>query len=161
MTEESDPITFRTMQTQADADAFRTLNEEWITKLFRMEEKDHLTLNDPMQKIVAPGGQVYLAAAGDHIVGCVALIRLTESIFELSKMAVSPEARGQGVGRKLLQYVLEQARLLRAQTLVLGSSTQLQNAVHLYESFGFRHVPAADLPIQYERASVWMKLDLV
>ena len=154
------PITFRTMQTQADADAFRTLNEAWIVKLFRLEEQDRATLGDPWQKIVAPGGQVYLAVAGHQIVGCAGLARLAEGVFELAKMAVAAETRGQGVGRKLLTWVLQQARPLGAHTVVLGSSTKLENAVHLYESLGFRHVPAAELPIRYERASVFMKLEL-
>ncbi|MGI4758354.1 MAG: GNAT family N-acetyltransferase [Janthinobacterium lividum] len=153
-------LTFRTMQTQADADAFRTLNEEWIVRLFRLEEKDRTTLGDPWGEIVATGGQVYLASSADATVGCAALVRLEQGVFELSKMAVAPEARGQGVGRKLLTYVLQQGRELGAHTVVLGSSTQLENAVHLYESLGFRHVAEADLPIRYERASVWMKLDL-
>lgn len=148
------------MQTQADADAFRSLNEEWIVKLFRLEENDRVTLGDPFGKIVAPGGQVYLATAGDQVLGCVALARVEDGVFELAKMAVASETRGQGVGRKLLTYVLQQARSLGARTVVLGSSTQLTNAVHLYESLGFCHVPAADLPIRYERASVWMKLEL-
>ena len=160
MTTDMPSITFRTMQTQADAAAFRTLNEEWIVKLFRLEEQDRLTLGDPQNKIVAPGGQVYLAIAGNQIVGCVALARVEEGVFELAKMAIAPEMRGQGLGRKLLTHVLQQARPLGAHTVVLGSSTQLANAVHLYESLGFRHVPAAELPIQYERASVFMKLEL-
>ena len=160
MAEASGEVTFRTMQTQADADAFRTLNEEWIVKLFRMEENDRRTLGDPWGSIVAPGGQVYLAGIGDRTIGCAALAPLGQGVFELAKMAVTPEARGQGLGRKLLSHVLQQARLLRGRAVVLGSSTQLQNAVHLYESLGFQHVAAADLPIHYERATVWMKLEL-
>ncbi len=160
MAGEPQQVTFRIMQTQADASAFRLLNEEWIVKLFRIEENDRITLNDPVGKIVAPGGQVYLATTQSQVVGCVALVRLENGVFELAKMAVAPELRGQGVGRGLLLYVLSQARLLGAHTIVLGSGTKLQNAVHLYESLGFRHVPSSELPIQYERATVWMKLDL-
>jgi GNAT superfamily N-acetyltransferase len=155
-------LTMRPMATDADAEAFRTLNEEWISKWFRIEAKDAATLGDPQGKIIEPGGQVYVASDGDRVLGAAALIRFGEGIYELSKMAVAPETRGQGVGRRLLAYVLDQARGLGAHTVFLGSSTRLKNAVHLYESLGFRHVPTSDLPeMNYARADVFMKIDLV
>ena len=138
---ETSALTLRPMLSQADADAFRTLNEEWIQKWFRLEDKDRLTLGDPHGTIVRPGGQVYVAVQDGKVVGCAALIRFDPKTYELSKMAVAPAQRGQGAGRQLLAYVIEQARLLGAETLFLGSSTKLQNAVHLYEALGFRHVP--------------------
>jgi putative acetyltransferase len=162
MTTTMTELTMRPMETQADADAFRSLNEEWIAKWFRIEAKDAATLGDPQGKIIALGGQVYVATEGDRVLGTVALIRYGDGIYELSKMAVSPETRGQGVGRKLLAYVLEQARALGAHTVFLGSSTKLTNAIHLYESLGFRHVPPSELPeMKYDRADVFMKIDLV
>ena len=48
-----------------------------------------------------------------------------------------------------------------ARALFLGSSTKLPNAVHLYESVGFRHVPAESLPpMKYVRADVFMEMKL-
>jgi putative acetyltransferase len=154
-------LVLRPMQSQADADAFRALNEEWITKWFRFEDKDRIALGDPHGTFVAPGGQVYMALHGEAVVGTAALIRYRDDLYELSKMAVDPATRGRGVGRKLLGYTIEQARALGARTIFLGSSTKLASAVHLYESFGFRHVAPADLPeIKYDRADVFMKLEL-
>jgi putative acetyltransferase len=161
MTETMVELTMRPMESQADADAFRTLNEEWIAKWFRIEAKDAEILGDPQGKIIATGGQVYVATDGERVLGATALIRFGDGIYELSKMAVAPETRGQGVGRKLILYVLEQARALGAHTVFLGSSKKLQNAVHLYESLGFRHVPPSDLPeMKYARADVFMKMEL-
>jgi GNAT superfamily N-acetyltransferase len=153
-------IVLRQMDSQSDADAFRALNEEWISKWFRLEEKDIATLSDPVGKIVAPGGHVYMAAEGSRILGTGALIRFGDGIFELSKMAVAPETRGRGIGRKLILYILDRARALGAHTVFLGSSKRLENAVHLYESVGFRHVPPSELPeMKYARADVFMKID--
>jgi putative acetyltransferase len=154
-------LTMRPMESQADADAFRTLNEEWISKWFRIEAKDAATLGDPRGKIIDTGGHVYVAAVGGSVVGTAALIKYGDGIYELSKMAVSPETRGQGVGRKLLLYVIAQARALGAHTVFLGSSKRLENAVHLYEALGFRHVAPSELPeMKYDRADVFMKMDL-
>jgi N-acetylglutamate synthase-like GNAT family acetyltransferase len=101
------------------------------------------------------------AAATAEIVGCVALIPMGNGVYELSKMAVSPRLRGLGIGRTLLEHAIAQARAIGAQSLFLGSSTKLANAVHLYESVGFQHVPPERLPpMPYARADVFMKLSL-
>jgi GNAT superfamily N-acetyltransferase len=76
-------------------------------------------------------------------------------------MAISPHLRGQGIGRRLLQHAITQAKVIGAKSLFLGSSTKLPNAVHLYESVGFRHVRPETLPpVPYTRANVFMEMAL-
>lgn len=140
-----------------DSTAFRTLNEEWITRYFTLEAKDRETLNDPVNSILLKGGHIFMAYAGAEAVGCVALIPMRDGAYELSKMAVSPHRRGRGLGRCLLQ----QAKCLGAKSLFLGSNTRLKDAVHLYESVGFRHVKPETLPLMpYSRADVFMEMRL-
>jgi ribosomal protein S18 acetylase RimI-like enzyme len=154
-------VEIRPLRTAADAGAFRALNEEWITRYFALEPKDRETLGDPENTILGKGGRVYVAQIGSEVVGCVALIPEGGDIYELSKMAVSPEVRGLGIGRQLLAFAIEQARAMGAQSLWLGSNTRLQNAVHLYESVGFEHVPPEQLPASaYARCDVFMVLKL-
>ena len=154
-------IEIRQMQTAEDATAFRTLNEEWITKVFALEAKDVEVLGNPHQKIVDIGGRVYLVHLDDRPVGCVALIPMKDGVFELSKMAVSPKMRGLGIGRKLLEFAVNEARTIGVKSLFLGSSSKLPDAVHLYETVGFRHVPPEKLPpIEYVRADIFMDMML-
>ncbi|MBB5059229.1 N-acetylglutamate synthase-like GNAT family acetyltransferase [Granulicella aggregans] len=154
-------ITIRPLKTGEDATPFRTLNEEWITRFFALEEKDIATLGDPENMILAKGGQIYFVWADDEVVGCVALIPMNDGVYELSKMAVAPKMRGFGIGRKLLEYTIAQARQRGAASLFLGSSSRLKNAVHLYESLGFKHVPPDSLPdMHYSRADVFMTMTL-
>ena len=144
-----------------DATAFRTLNEEWITRHFTLEPKDRETLGDPVNSILLKGGHIFMVYAEGEPVGCVALMPVGNAVYELSKMAISPNLRGQGLGRRLLQHAIAQARLIGAKSLFLGSSTKLPNAVHLYESVGFRHVkPEALPPMPYSRANVFMEMTL-
>jgi putative acetyltransferase len=144
-----------------DATAFRTLNEEWITRYFTLEAKDIETLRDPVNSILRKGGHIFMVYAGGEPVGCVALVPIGNGVYELSKMAISPHLRGQGIGRRLLQHAIAQARLIGAKSLFLGSSTKLPDAVHLYESVGFRHVPPETLPpMPYTRANVFMEMTL-
>src|ERR1700733_14377693 len=149
-------IEFREMTTVDDATAFRMLNEEWITKTFSLEAKDVEMLGNPQQTIIDKGGRILMVSANGEAVGCVALIPMEGGVYELSKMAVSPQLRGMGIGRKLLQHAVTQARRMGAKSLFLASNARLENAVHLYESIGFRHVPPESLPpTAYSRANVF------
>ena len=154
-------IEIRSLAPGDDATAFRTLNEEWITRYFTLEAKDRETLNDPLNSILLKGGHIFMAYAGAEAVGCVALIPMRDGIYELSKMAVSPSLRGRGLGRRLLQHAIAQAKCLGARSLFLGSNTRLKDAVHLYKSVGFRHVNPDSLPpMPYSRADVFMEMSL-
>jgi putative acetyltransferase len=144
-----------------DARAFRELNEEWISLHFGLEEHDRIQLGDPEGHILSPGGQIFMAVAGSEAIGCCALIKGSGGVFELAKMAVAKTYRGRGVGRKLLVHCIAQAKALGAKTLFLGSNGKLADAVHLYESVGFRHLPPEQIPPSpYARATIFMELDL-
>ncbi len=154
-------VDVRPLQSADDRVAFRTLNEEWITRYFALEPKDRETLSDPDGTILDRGGHILMASLAERIVGCVALIPTGDGVFELSKMAVAPSERGAGIGRRLLEEAVAQARAMGATSLFLGSNRKLANAVHLYESVGFRHVPPERLrPLPYTRADVFMELPL-
>lgn len=145
-----------------DAAAFRALNEIWIEKYFALEEEDRLKLGDPEGQIIAKGGQVIMAIEDGRPIGCCALLAEGHNVFELGKMAVDEQLRGRGIGRKLLEFAIAEARQMGAKTIILGSNTKLANAVHLYESVGFQHVPPEELPPSpYSRANVHMRLSLV
>ena len=157
----SPKIEIRALLPGDDTTAFRTLNEEWIARYFSLEAPDIETLGDPETTILRKGGSIFMVYADSLPVGCAALIPLGQGVYELSKMAISPQLRGRGLGRRLLLHVIAQARLLGATSLFLGSNTRLADAVHLYESVGFRHVPPASLPPNpYTRANVFMQMTL-
>jgi putative acetyltransferase len=154
-------IDIRSLAPGDDSTAFRTLNEEWITRYFILEAKDRETLSDPDHSILLKGGHIFMAYVGAEAAGCVALIPMRDGIYEISKMAVSPHLRGRGIGRRLLEHAIAQARSIGARSLFLGSNTRLKDAVHLYESVGFRHVKPETLPpMPYSRADVFMELSL-
>lgn len=154
-------IVVEPMRTPADARAFKEINEEWIHAFFTLEPADSHLLDNPETEIVAKGGQVLIARDGDEIVGVGAVVPEGPGIYAISKMGVPPEHRGRGIGRLVLVAAIDHARALGATTLILESSTKLANAVHLYESVGFVHVPPEELPpTEYVRADVFMKYHL-
>ena len=144
-----------------DAAAFRELNEAWITTLFGMEEEDRRILGDPVRYVLGAGGHIWMAELDGESVGCCALVLMRPGVYEVAKMAVSEKVRGRGIGRMVLAYVIARARELGAHELELATNTRLANAVHLYESLGFRHLPAERIGTPaYTRANVFMEMHL-
>ena len=145
-----------------DAAAFRRLNEEWITRFFRIEPKEAPVLADPQATILDAGGRIFFATAGERCVGCCALIRLNDKEFEVAKMAVEPSHQGAGIGRRLLHAAIEEGRNAGAQRLYLETNHVLTPAIRLYESMGFNPIEADRIiPSPYVRADVYMELILV
>jgi DNA-binding MarR family transcriptional regulator/N-acetylglutamate synthase-like GNAT family acetyltransferase len=136
--------------------AFRRLNEEWITKYFRMEENDYKALNHPQEYILDKGGYIYIALYNDEAVGACALVPMPDGGFELAKMAVSPKAQGLGIGYLIGKACIDKARALGAPRVYLESNTTLKAAINLYYKLGFRK--AAGPPSPYERANIQMEL---
>ena len=145
---------------QADDEAaFRRLNEEWIAAYFGIEEKDRVTLGDPVGQILQPGGAIFMAVYDNTPIGCCALLWMRPGVFEVAKMAVERTHRGRGIGRKILEYTMAQAMALGATSLYLETSNKLPNAIHLYQSLGFHHVPPERVvPSPYARANVFMEM---
>lgn len=136
----------------------RKLNLEWLDKYNLTESHDLMVLDDPKGTILDRGGYIWLAKAGDKIVGSAALMKEHEGVYELAKMAVTAEYRGQGISKLLIETCLSKAKEIGASKLNLFSNHQLLTALKLYEKYGFRHVEVKDSP--FETADVKMELVL-
>lgn len=142
--------------------AFKRLNVEWIESHWQLEEADHRTLDDPQTHIIGPGGHIFIALDGSpdnrRAVGTCALMRISETSFELAKMAVNPASQGLGIGAALGYAVIDKARALGAAKLFLDTNTILEPAIRLYDKLGFKEFVGEPSP--YERCNVQMVLDL-
>jgi putative acetyltransferase len=151
-------VTVREFQ-PGDEIAFRQLNEEWIEHYFRVEAKEREVLADPKGTILNNGGRIFFATVENRCVGCCALRRLSDTEFEVAKMAVTPSFQGAGIGRKVLQAVIEAGGAMGARRLYLETNHTLTPAIRLYESVGFKHIPQERItPSVYARADVYMEL---
>ena len=158
----SAPTVVSSIASQSDADTFRALNEEWISRLFTLQEEDRAVLGDPFGRIVGPGGDVLLARepGSGTVVGCVALLAYPDAVFELAKMTVVPAAQGRGIGRQLVAAAIDRAQALGGARLFLGTNSKLAPAIHLYEEAGFVRITRDRLPVAdyYARADTLMEL---
>lgn len=138
---------------------FKRLNLEWIETLFRVEDSDHALLDDPERSIIAIGGAVFFAELDGEIVGTCGLLPEGTGEFEFIKLAVSRAARGRGVAQLLLKAALQRAGQLGGRRVTLHSHHSLQDALHIYEKFGFRHYEP-EHPTSLQRTDIHMEIDL-
>jgi GNAT superfamily N-acetyltransferase len=151
-------LTIREFQS-GDETSFRKLNEEWITRYFRIEPKDEEALLDPQSSILAAGGRIFFVVSEGECIGCCALLARGTDEFEVAKMAVAPAHQGSGVGRKLLEAVVDAARAAGTRRLYLETNRVLAPAIRLYQSIGFQHIPPSRVvPSPYARADIYMEL---
>ena len=133
----------------------KTLNYEWLEKYFCIEKGDIISLSNPRKEIIDKGGFIFYAKLDNKIIGTVSLLKKTNNIYELGKMAVSKNAQGLGVGTVLLEYCLKVSKQKKISKLVLYSNTILKSAIHLYRKYGFIESKLeGDL---YERANIKME----
>lgn len=135
---------------------FARLNVEWLERWFVVEDVDRAVLGDPETHILAAGGRILFAVDGNRALGTVALKHEGDGVYELTKMAVDPAARGHGIGRLLMERALQLFAELQGRELFLESSAKLAPALKLYESVGFVHHPAPRPGSHYARADVYM-----
>ncbi len=138
--------------------AFKRLNVEWIEMHWQLEEADHQSLDHPDEYIIARGGHIFLALDGGEVVGTCALLRVSDTTYELAKMAVHGKTQGKGVGAALGKAAIDKARSERAEKVYLESNTILEPAIRLYRKLGFKEFTGEPSP--YERCNIQMVLNL-
>jgi len=137
--------------------AFYELNIEWLKAFFYVEPIDEEVLGKPVKYIIEKGGYIFMAKQDNDIVGTVALMPTkTQNLFELTKMAVSPEHRGSKIGQQLLQHCINFAKENGFMGLMLYSSTKLENAIYIYKKYGFREI-TMELNSPYLRSDIKME----
>jgi GNAT superfamily N-acetyltransferase/predicted transcriptional regulator len=136
--------------------AFKKLNQDWITTYFKMEEADFKSLDHPKEYILDKGGFIFIALYQGSPIGTCSLIKMENNTFELAKMAVSDEAKGKGIGFMLGNALIQKAKEEGAKGLYLESNTILKPAINLYHKLGFKKITG--IPSPYERCNIQMEL---
>jgi putative acetyltransferase len=138
------------------AKVFKSLNEAWITKYFELEEEDIKTLGDP-EKIIRDGGFILVAIlrTKGEAVGVCALRKSGDKTYEFSKMAVSEEMQGLGIGKKLGEAAIEKAKGVGAKRIFLEGNTALKASIHLYKKLGFNEIKGQKS--HYKRVNIVME----
>jgi len=100
-------------------------------------------VRDPMKKYGPPAGVILLAYWNEEAVGCIALQPLSAAgVCEMKRLYVKPAFRKYGIGRALVEQLLEASAALGYSSMRLDTLDRLQPAIRLYEQYGFEVINA-------------------
>jgi DNA-binding MarR family transcriptional regulator/ribosomal protein S18 acetylase RimI-like enzyme len=94
------------------------------------------------EDLTEPAGLLLVARLHGEPIGCGALKLQGDVPFYIKRMWVAPEARGLGVGRRILSELEDHARRRGAEVVRLETNKTLTEAVSLYRSAGYVEVEA-------------------
>jgi DNA-binding MarR family transcriptional regulator/ribosomal protein S18 acetylase RimI-like enzyme len=96
-----------------------------------------------LKRFTAPADRLLVAERANRFAGSVAVKELSRTTYQLRFLLVEPAARGSGLGRRLVQMVVDHARERNARRVVLDTASDLRSARGLYEAVGFRRTKSA------------------
>ncbi len=145
--------------TDALAIHFTNLNKAWVKKYFEIEPLDEKMLSDPKHYYIDEGGFIFFAMYNNEVAGTFALLKVSNTVFELSKMAVDENFQGKNIGNAMMEFCLQEAKRLQLKKLILYSNTLLRPAIYLYKKYGFKEIK--DFKSEYKRANIKMQVDII
>lgn len=142
--------------TLADLDEIRAMLREYAAWLevdlcFQNFEQELTELPGEYQP---PKGRLLLAEGA----GCVALRPLDQEICEMKRLYVRPAFRGSGLGRHLIDAIIEEARAIGHRKIRLDTMPKMDSAQRLYASLGFHEIAA--YRFNPEPGAKFLELDL-
>jgi putative acetyltransferase len=147
------PITIRRFQ-PADQDAAKSLILAGLAAHWGWLDP---TQNPDLEDIAGSYAEaVFLVAhRGSELVGTGALVPVSPVTAEIKRMSVAAPYQRQGIGRLILDHLLEQAHAQGYRHIQLETTATWQQAINFYQKAGFRltHVTAGD-------AYFWLDLPL-
>ena len=145
-----------------DIEQARTLFEEYQTGLgisLCFQNFDQELKNLPGDYAL-PDGRLLLAIDEAGLAGCIALRKLAPTICEMKRLFVRPTHRGTGLGRTLVESLIDEARRLGYKKMRLDTLPgRMDKAIGLYHSIGFVEIdPYYENPVPDAK---FMELELV
>ena len=126
--------------TDKHVEAARTLFEEYAASLgfsLCFQNFDQELKNLPGD-YAPPNGRLLLATIDDQLAGCVALRKRSQGICEMKRLFVRSEHRKTGLGRALVDTIIDEARKLGYTHMRLDTIPgRMDKAIALYQSIGF------------------------
>jgi ribosomal protein S18 acetylase RimI-like enzyme len=105
------------------------------------------------------GEGLWVAELNGRVVGAITLRDLGDGLARLGDLALMPEARGSGAGRRLVETVLEAARAAGYERIELVTFSDLAAAREIYTRAGFRMASSENV-FRWGRELDWERWEL-
>jgi putative acetyltransferase len=138
-------------------DDFKRLNTEWMNANFGKSTDNHL---DRPEAIIENGGYILFAEHKGQIVGTCAILKESNKLFEITDMSVTPELRGQNIGKQILSAAIERVKKANARQIYLVTSSKLTTSVEMFKTYGFREAGFDAEMSRYDATDIKMTLNL-
>ena len=119
---------------------------------------------DNLYELFKTPGSVYMVAEENGMLlggaGIFPSAGLPDGVCELVKMYLRKNARGKGLGRRMIDQCLEQASQLGYTKVYLETMPELNKAVRVYEQFGFEYLKGPMGNTGHFGCDVWMLKEL-
>ncbi len=117
------------------------------------DELEHLE-----KKYGLPEGRLYLAYSDGELAGCIGLKKVDAVNCEMKRLYVKPQFRGKKIGEILIRQVIDDARDIGYEHMLLDTLPFLESAIYMYKKYGFYEIESYnDSPME---TSIYMKMDL-
>ena len=138
----------------------------------RVQEEYHVSLDiaamldddlDDLGKFMPPNGRLLLGYVDTDLSGIACLKPLMPAIGEIKRMYVRPGHRRAGLGRMLIQQLLQEAQRIGYQRIRLDSARFMTAAHALYRASGFKEIEAyegSEVPKEFQAHWVFMEMAL-
>jgi putative acetyltransferase len=143
-----------------DLDAVIAIFREYIGSTSVSLDFQHYEdeLADLPGKYDAPKGGLFLAWDAGAVVGCASFRAVDDNVCEMKRVYVRPGARGQNLGRRLVECILAEGRAAGYRRICLDVLPEFEAARRLYESLGF--VPAPPVTFNPVAGTKFLGMDL-
>lgn len=121
-------------------------------------------LNQDLNKLnqfMPPEGCLLLGKYEMRIACCVGLRKIDDETGEIKRMYVRPEYQRKGIGQRLLEALIEEARCIGYSKIRLDSAPFAREAQAFYRKMGFRDIdpyPESEAPREYYHQWTFMEI---
>jgi ribosomal protein S18 acetylase RimI-like enzyme len=120
-------------------------------------DEGKLAEESPPADLMPPSGELLLVSLDDEPVAIGGVRDLGTPVAEVKSMYVAPEARGRGLGRRLLGRLEGIAAEHGCRAVRLDTASHMTAAIALYRDLGYREIPAYN---DGPNADHWFERDL-
>ena len=149
---------------------FRNIKSEYGLEAIPMDENYRNNLEaycmDLIKKFTEfepPAGAFYLIKSGTEIVGMGGIKKINSNVGEIKRIYVKPNHRGHKLGSKLIEHLINDARIFGFNAIRLETGDYMKSAQKIYRSFGFREIdpyPESEAPEEFYQHEIFMELKL-